>query len=160
METAIWVTTMRRWTEKRSRLPAIPRSPDLSAADGIGTGAAHGGDGAEDDAGERGHDRGEEQHSPVGDDGEMDGVLAGVERRDEQPAEGLRQRDAERCSAEREQAAFDEQLPQHAAARCAEGHADGHLTLPRAGAGEHQVGEVGAGDEQHQPGDGEQQLQR
>ena len=76
------------------------------------------------------------------------------------PAEGLRQRDAERCSAEREQSAFDEQLPQHTAARCAKRHADGHLTLTRVGAGEHQVGQIGAGDEQHQPGDGEQQLQR
>ena len=48
------------------------------------------------------------------------------------------------------------QLAQHAAARCAQGHANGELTLTRAGAGEHQVGQIGAGDEQHQAGDGQQ----
>ena len=116
---------IKRCTEKRSRLPAIPRSPDLSAAMRIGTGTAEGGDGAEDDTGEAGHDGGEEQYPPVSSHGEMDGVLAGAERGDEQAAERLRQRDAERCSTDCEQAAFDQQLPQHTETRCPDSHANG-----------------------------------
>ena len=132
----------------------------LERADRVDAGGAHRGKGAKDDAGEPRDRGGEEQHAPVGDDGEMNRILAGVERRNQQAAQGLRERDAERRSAEGKQAALDEQLRGDAAARCSEGHADGHLALAGAGAGEHQVGQVGAGDEQDQSGDGEQELKR
>ncbi len=143
---------------KRSRLPVVPRSPDLERADRIDAGGAHCGKRSKDDAGEPRDRGGEEQHAPVGDDGKLNRILAGIERWNQKAAEWLRQGDAERRSAEREQAALDKQLRGDAAARCSEGHADGHLALAGAGAGEHQIGEVGAGDEQHQSGDGEQEL--
>ena len=134
--------------EKRSRLPGASALAGFERADWVDAGGAHGGERAKDDAGEPRDRGGEEQHAPVGDDRKMNRVLAGVERRNQKAAQGLRERDAQRRSAEREQAAFDEQLRGDAAARCSEGHADGHLALARAGAGQHQVGEVGAGDEQ------------
>ena len=93
-------------------------------------------------------------------DGELDGVLAGIERTNQQAAERPRHRDAERGSGGGQNDAFHERLAQEASARRLQGQADGHLALTSGGAGKHQVGEVGAGDEQHKSGDGQQKLQR
>ena len=52
--------------------------------------------------------------------------------------------------ATREHEALDEQLPHQPAARRAERQPDGDLLLPHEAAGDEQVGDVGAGDQQHQ----------
>ncbi len=61
--------------------------------------------------------------------------------------------------ATREQDALDERLRDDLPARCAQREPDGGLTAPRDGAGEQQVRDVGAGDEEHQPAHAEQNLQ-
>ena len=57
--------------------------------------------------------------------------------------------DAECAADEREHKAFCQKLADDARAACAEGLADGELAGAGGGAGEQQVGDVGAGDEQH-----------
>ena len=58
---------------------------------------------------------------------------------------------------EREQRAFCKQLPDEPPASGAERASNRHLTAARGGAGQQQVGPVGAGDQQHQ-GDGTPQY--
>ena len=55
--------------------------------------------------------------------------------------------------------AFDEDLLNEAAAGCAQRAADGDLALAGRGAGEHQVGHVGAGDEQNEANRAEEKQQ-
>ena len=62
--------------------------------------------------------------------------------------------------ADRQQHALRHELPHDASARGADGQPHRDLALPRAGAGQHEVGQVGAGDEQHQRGHAEQDPQR
>jgi hypothetical protein len=63
------------------------------------------------------------------------------------------------CSAERgEQEAFGEHLAEDVAAARAEGKAGAHFALAGGGAGEQQVGEVDAGEEQDQAGEREEDV--
>jgi hypothetical protein len=59
-----------------------------------------------------------------------------------------------------EQRAFQQNLPQNAATRRAQGHPNGHFAPLHTGPGQHQVGEVGARDQEHQSGDCQQNLER
>ena len=61
---------------------------------------------------------------------------------------------------QRQHAALGEELREDAAASGAERDAHGDLALPRFGAGEHEAGDVGAGDEQHEADGAEQHEQR
>ena len=54
------------------------------------------------------------------------------------------------AAADGQEQAFDDELPDDAGAAGAEGRADGDLLLPGGGAGQQQVGHVGAGDEKHE----------
>ena len=58
-----------------------------------------------------------------------------------------------------QQHALGENLADDAAAPCAQGHAHGDVGAPRGGARQQQVGDVGAGDEQHDGGENHQHLQ-
>src|SRR5207253_929146 len=60
------------------------------------------------------------------------------------------ERDAERAAGERQEGALGEELPYHSPAAGAERHADGNLALPRGGAREHEVADVGGGDQEHE----------
>ena len=71
--------------------------------------------------------------------------------RDQQP---------ERAADGREQHAFGEQLRDEARASRAEGPADRHLALPHGRPREQQVGDVRAGDQQHEADGGEQRHER
>jgi hypothetical protein len=65
------------------------------------------------------------------------------------------------CGAEQgEYATFGEELREYAAASGAERDAHGDFALPRFGACEHEAGDVGAGDEQHEADGAEQHEQR
>src|SRR4051794_32034116 len=55
---------------------------------------------------------------------------------------------------------FGEVLADEAPAAAAERGADGEVLLPRGGAGDEQVGDVEAGDEQNADGGGEQRVER
>ena len=54
--------------------------------------------------------------------------------------------------------AFGENLAEDAAASRSEGHAHGHIAALRSGAGQHQVGDVGAGDQQYYRRENHQHL--
>ena len=60
----------------------------------------------------------------------------------------------------RQHHALDQQLADNARARRADREAHGDLTLARGGARQQQVREVGAGDQQHEPGRRQQHDQR
>ena len=60
----------------------------------------------------------------------------------------------------RKQQAFGQHLPDDASSRCANRQPDGDLALADGCPREHQVREIGAGDEQHDAGGREQQPQR
>ena len=70
--------------------------------------------------------------------------------------------DDERCGAAEhgQQARFDEHQPEHGPARRADGEPHRHLGGAFGGPRHQQVGDVGAGDEQHEAGDGEQERDR
>jgi hypothetical protein len=54
------------------------------------------------------------------------------------------------CGARKtEQAAFDQQLPDKLRALCAHGQTDGDLPITGGAAGQQQIRDVGASDEQH-----------
>ena len=55
--------------------------------------------------------------------------------------------------------AFGERLADEPSARCAEGEPDRGLRAARGSASQQQIGDVGAGNEQHQAADGEQDAQ-
>ena len=59
-----------------------------------------------------------------------------------------------------QQHVLGEQVREHATVAGAERHAHGHFALPRGAADNHQVGDVGAGDQQHQHHRAQQHHQR
>ena len=63
-------------------------------------------------------------------------------------------------AAYRKQQALGHQLPDDPRPAGADGHAHGELPLPRGGARQQQIGDVGASDQQNQPHDGHQGEQR
>ena len=87
-------------------------------------------------------------------------VVAAVGDHAQKEAVGDRgQRDAERAAGEGENKAFGEQLANDAGASRSESLADGEFAGARGGAGEQQVGDVGAGDEQYQCHDRHEDLE-
>ena len=72
-------------------------------------------------------------------------------RRQQRAQAAKAQHRAERAAGEREHDPLGQELPQQPPAPGAERRADRELALPRLGAGEHQVRQVGARDEQHEP---------
>ena len=100
----------------------------------------------EDDAGQHGDGDGEDQHAIIDRDlaRARDAVRADG---DDQVYAPARQQQAQRAAGGRQQHALGQQLPDDAPAARAHGRADGHLFLPRSGARQQQVGDVGAGDQ-------------
>ena len=72
----------------------------------------------------------------------------------------MRAHQAQRAARERQQARFRQQLPDELHARGPHGQAHRHFPGARRAPRQLQVGHVGAGDQQHQPGDANQQKQR
>ena len=62
----------------------------------------------------------------------------------------LRHENTDGAAGESHERALREQLSRDAETTCAERHADGHLSAPRRGADEQQVGDVRAGDQEHE----------
>ena len=81
-------------------------------------------------------------------------------RRQQRAQAGEAERGAERAAGERQHDPFGQELPQQPPASGAERRADRELPLPRLGARQQQVGEIGAGDEQHEPDRALQHPQR
>ena len=120
-------------------------------------------------AGPPGRDQAEQEGGQHG-DAEGEGQDMGIEahrqpgaRHDQAEQEAqdpARHEQAERAPEQRQEQALREQLPHQAATAGAEGEADRDLPLPARGAGQEQVADVGAGDQQHQADDRHQDRQR
>jgi hypothetical protein len=82
------------------------------------------------------------------------------QERDERLAERAGNRRAQRRANGRQQRALGQQLTDHPPSRGADREAHGNFALTRAGAREHQVGEIRGRDEQHDSCDPQQNQQR
>ncbi len=160
METATWTTTMMRWREKRSRRLLAWPSPLLRAWMGSALEARK--------AGRVPKTAQVRIATAVAKRRTRQSVWT-VSERESFAVESTRirrrlkicaRRDAEESSGDGEERGFDEELAKKARACGSEGHADGDLALASAGAGEHEVGEVGAGDEEDETGDAEEDPER
>src|SRR5262249_17145919 len=112
------------------------------------------GNDSEGDSGEGGDRESEQGDAPVEDDffrsrGEASDVAS--ERADHTRGAGQ----TDRTPGEREQNALGKQLPEQASSSGAESRPNGELALSPEMSGEREVGNVDAGDEQHQSRDGE-----
>src|SRR5262249_54990123 len=79
---------------------------------------------------------------------------------EKQPVGDRSETDAEYPADEGENQALGEELPDDACASCSERLANGELASARGGAGQKEIGDVGAGNEQDQRDDGHEDLQR
>jgi hypothetical protein len=66
----------------------------------------------------------------------------------------------EQRAPDRQRDAFSQELTDDAPAAGADRYADGHLTLPRGGPGQEQIGNVGARDHEHERGDHHERDER
>ena len=119
-------------------------------------GGVEGGQGAEQDGSTDTRRDQRRQHARVGGHGQQPDQVGhrrgqgGVHRADACIERDPSQREARQAGDERQQQAFDKELPDDAAARCAQRQADGDLALSHGGAREHQAGEVRGGRQQHE----------
>ncbi len=111
---------------------------------------------AEEDAGAERDEEGEREDPRIEAELERTGGAADDEAAVDDPVETEGERDAEQAARAREQDGLDELLPDEMEAGGPEGGADGELAQPGGGAGELEVGEVGAGDEQYEAGEAQQ----
>ena len=114
---------------------------------------------AEENAGEKRDEEGEPEHRQGG--GGIDGHIAGLgEGEGEDGARsGIGNRQAGKPAEDAQEHALGKDLANNAAAARTQSHAHGHVGAPGGGAGQHQVGDVGAGDEQHDRREDHQHLQ-
>ena len=96
------------------------------------------------------HGRGEREQPPVDLHVEEHGVRLRRQLPDEQAAAPVRDAEAGERARGREQQDLDEQLAREAPARRAQRQAHAELVASRGGARQEQIGDVGAGDQQHE----------
>ena len=160
-DSATCATTSARRRPKRSRVSVEPRLPAFIAAPGAVPVARIAGTRPNSRQVATGERRGEREHAPVERQRRRTTRLSSVVE------EATRKR-LSHCASTAPppapiaamQHALREQLPDDAAARRADRQAHGDLALARGRARQHQVRQVRAGDQQHQPGGREQQPQR
>ena len=92
----------------------------------------------------------EEQQMAVDGEIDRDGCCTVGRHTQEEPAGDGRDCNSQRAAGEGEQEALGEQLTDDALAACAESLANGEFASAGGGAGQQQIGDVGAGDEQNQ----------
>ena len=114
---------------------------------------------AEQDAGDEGRGEGEGDNPPV------DADILRPRNSDRQLSQQRlrqrrRQQQAGDAAQQRQQHAFEDQLSQQSPRARAHRSADGKFATPAFGARQQQVGDVGAGDQQHQADGTEQQIKR
>ena len=109
------------------------------------------------DARQRAHREGEEQHRDAQRDLGLGRQRERRHQRDDRVDDRRGEQRTEQSAGKREDQAFDEQLPDDRRRRCADGRANRQLSMARRAAREQQVGDVRAGDEQHEQHRAEQQ---
>ncbi len=119
-------------------------------------GGADGGGEAEEDAGQNGQTGGEREHAPVRLQVDEQAVALGAQEGHQGRAEPAREQGSRARAEGGDEQALRHELAHDAAAGGADGEADRDLALARAGPGQHQVGEVRAGDEEDESGHGEE----
>ena len=127
--------------------------------DRVGPRRQPGGDGAEEHAGDQRDAERERQHQRrrAGADGKK--CRDGEGEREQEPRGAHRDDEAHDAAADGQQDAFDERLRDDLRSRRADRHPYCRLRPPRDRSREQQVRDVGAGDQQHEPAHGHQQLQ-
>src|SRR6185437_3540832 len=103
--------------------------------------------------------RGEAKHTPVRAERDKQTARFPAEVVNQQLTEHARQSHSKESAGEGEQQAFCKELANQAAALRAQSKPDGDFALARAGTRQHQVGQIGAGNHQHQSRNGQQQPQ-
>ena len=125
----------------------------------FGFGGGPGGSETEEDSGEHGDRSGEGVDAPVEGQDEI-GLLPCV---DEEFRDGRAAHEVEEYSEEAahggDHEAFGEDLAKDSGAAGAEGEADAHLALTGGCSGEHEVRDVGAGEEENESDEGEQDVE-
>ena len=121
---------------------------------------AEGGDGAEEDGGGDGESEGEAEQAKIEADIERESFEAAGDHAEQQPVGGSGEGDAERAADQGEDQALGKELPDDARAPRTERLANSKFACACGRAGEQEIGDVGAGDEQDQRNDGHEDLQR
>ena len=103
--------------------------------------------GTEKNGGENRQARGRTEYLPVRTHVEEDGVIRRADKSDQEAAEHSGKQAAAHGSNKGEQRAFGKHLPDEARARSAQCEAHRHFPFAPAGAREHQIGGIGAGDQ-------------
>jgi hypothetical protein len=111
---------------------------------------------AEEKAGDDRETEREQEHRAVDRDRERIRRTAEAEPADHRDA-CIRKRESDRAARERKHQVFDEQLACDAQSAGTERGAHGHFLLPRRQTRQHEIGDVGARDQQHA---GDQRLQK
>ena len=149
-----------RFGERRFCGTAVGAAAVFERFDEFEFGGAECGEGAEEQSGEDGDGEGEKQEAQVDGDIEGNGVwAAGDHVKQETVCEGG-EGNAERAADGCEQQTFCKKLANQARAACAEGLTDGELAGAGGGTGEQEIGDVGAGDQKNDTGEGHKHLQR
>src|SRR5438876_165381 len=112
------------------------------------------------DSGQHGECSRESQQAPVHSEIQEDLTLRRADEGDKQPAYRKRQKQPANGASDCEQKAFREQIANHSPTRGSKRSPDGYLAFASTGAGQHQVRQVRARDEQDQSGNSEQQPKR
>src|SRR5580698_9341909 len=105
---------------------------------------------AEEDAAEKAESKGIEKYAPVERNVNVEWNWGGQVEGGKTARGQKREENAEGAAAKAQEHAFDEHLVTQAAARGAEREADGHFALTRSSLSEEEIGNVGAGDGEHQ----------
>ncbi len=117
---------------------------------------AKGGREAEDGAGECANRCSEGEHTPVRGQLEMQRIALRAQKIEDALAQCAREHQPECGPSPCEQQTLAQRLPNQPAAGSPERQAHRKFTLPGAGAGKHEIGEIGARDQQDEAGDPEE----
>src|SRR5579883_2257589 len=130
--------------------------------DGIDAGCHPGGCEAKRDSGQKRDGAGEGEYGKRGRRAHRDGDPAGTAREDEakdQRSAGIGESESRAAAEKRKQDGFGERLADEARRAGAECHAERDLATFAEAADEHEVGDVGAGDQKHERGNGHQDIE-
>ena len=148
--------------QERRHHPAVPdaegalRSAFLHRGSELYVRGEERGQEADEECGQQGEERTEEERAPVEAGLEEDGIVRDRQESEEETLARPRRQDAEQASRHAERETFQEDLEDEASARPAEGHPDGELPLALRAPGQQQAGHVAAGDEEEKRrGEGE-----
>ncbi len=124
----------------------------------LGFGGRPGGSEAEEDSGEDGDRGGEDEDGPVEGDVEV-GLLPRVAKEPGDCGSSHEvEEEASHSAHEGDHEAFGEDLAEDSGTPCAESKADTHFALAGGGSGEHEIGDVGAGEEKDETDESQQDV--